>query len=204
MAFIRRVELPIGIFGAVSLFLIFEYFTGIGKGVATELIGWGVLLWVFSYLVGYISLARYHSMIISKRREDWPYSMIVFISFAVSFIAGQIHKPTFDYIFVNVLTPLQISMLSYVGFYTYTILFRGARTRNIYAGLLLVVATLVMVWQAPAARATWPILDPIAGWIRDVPNTGAMRAVLIGIGLGIITLFIRTLLGYEKSYVGGE
>lgn len=203
MAFIRRIEIPIGLFGVFSLFLVFDYFTGIATGISSEIIGWGMLLWVFSYLVGYVTLLRYHLTRISKRQEAW-YSILLILCFVVSAVTGRMHKPTFDYIFANILTPLQISMLSYVGFYTYTVLFRGARTRNIYAAILLAVAVIVMLWQAPAGRATMPILDGIAGWIRDVPNTGAMRAILIGIGLGIIVLFLRTLMGYEKSYVGGE
>lgn len=204
MAFIKRIEIPIGLFTVVSLFLIGEYFTGIGAGMAKEVIGWGVLLWIFSYLVGYITLLRYHLMRISKKTAGWPYSILLLLCFAVSFITGQVHKPMFDYIFVNILTPLQISMLSYVGFYTYTVLFRGARSRNVYAGVLLAVAVIIMFWQAPAGRGAVPILDPIATWIRDVPNTGAMRAVMLGIGLGIIALFLRTVVGYEKAYVGGE
>jgi len=204
MSMLKRIEIPLILYAAVSIFLIFEYFTGIGKGAATEIIGWGILLSVFSYLIGYIALLRYHILKISKREEGWPYSIIILICFIVSFVAGRVHKPTFDYIFANILTPLQISMLSYVGFYTYTIFFRGARTRNLYAALLLAVSVVIMLWQAPAARAFLPALGPIGEWIKNVPNTGAMRAVMIGIGLGLITLFLRTLLGYEKSFLGGE
>jgi hypothetical protein len=39
-------------------------------------------------------------------------------------------------------------------------------------------------------------------WLKDVPNTGAMRAITIGMGVGLLAVVIRVLLGMERSYLG--
>jgi len=42
------------------------------------------------------------------------------------------------------------------------------------------------------------------GDARRVPNTGVMRGVVIGVAIGVLATFVRSLLGLETSYMGGD
>ena len=57
----------------------------------------------------------------------------------------------------------------------------------------------------------WPIDQPavfylpaLQEWIYTVPNLAGARAIMIGIGLGIIVTSLRYIFGLEKSYIGGR
>lgn len=55
----------------------------------------------------------------------------------------------------------------------------------------------------------WPVDQPqvlflpvLQDWIYNYPNVAGARAIMIGIGLGIIATSVRYILGIEKSYIG--
>ena len=57
----------------------------------------------------------------------------------------------------------------------------------------------------------WPINQPsifylpaLQEWIYTVPNLAGARAIMIGIGLGIIVTSLRYIFGLEKSYIGDQ
>ena len=45
-------------------------------------------------------------------------------------------------------------------------------------------------------------LPALQEWIYLVPNLAGSRAILIGIGLGIVATSLRYIFGLEKSYLG--
>ena len=47
-------------------------------------------------------------------------------------------------------------------------------------------------------------LPSLQEWIYTVPNLAGARAILIGIGLGIIVTSLRYIFGLEKSYIGDQ
>lgn len=57
----------------------------------------------------------------------------------------------------------------------------------------------------------WPIDQPavfflpaLQEWIYTVPNLAGARAIMIGIGLGVIVTSLRYIFGLEKSYIGNQ
>ena len=47
-------------------------------------------------------------------------------------------------------------------------------------------------------------LQSLQEWIYTVPNLAGARAIMIGIGLGIIVTSLRYIFGLEKSYIGDQ
>jgi len=210
---LKRREIPIAIFAVVSLLLLADYFTGAWPDVAKETIGWAIILWMFSYVLGVTSLFRYHLTRIQKRSQYWAYSVVLIVCVFVYLLSGLLggvggfsgipaSKAFNDFLWLNVLAPLQTGILSYVGFYMYTIFFRGARTRSWDVGIMMIVTIILMLNVAPVGMALWEGFGPLGDWFKDVINTGSYRGIMIGVGVGLIAVWVRAMLGYERAFLG--
>lgn len=204
MSIVRRKEIAMLFYAAPMLFIVFEYYTGVGSNAASALITWGIILSTFTYLIGGFAIFRHHILKIANKNNDWPYSVILMATFASFLGMAYLHQPGYQWVLENVYQPLTILMFGFVGFYTVTALFRGSRVRNLHAGVLITCAVLLMLYNAPVGEAIWPGFQTLGGWLKDVPNTGVMRGVVIGVAIGVLATFVRSLLGLETSYLGGD
>ena len=80
------------------------------------------------------------------------------------------------------------------------------KNRNIVFGWILASCGLITGFGMTMG---WPIDQPaifflpaLQEWIYLVPNLAGSRAILIGIGLGIVATSLRYIFGLEKSYLG--
>ena len=44
----------------------------------------------------------------------------------------------------------------------------------------------------------------LAVWIMSSPNLAGQRAIMIGIGLGVVSMSLRLILGIERTYLGDD
>lgn len=78
---------------------------------------------------------------------------------------------------------------------------RMATLATAVAGLTLVTfAGFIMGW--PVDRPAFFYLPKLQEWIYLYPNIAGMRAVMIGIALGMVGTSLRIILGIEKSFMG--
>lgn len=201
MSVLKQKEFAIILFILPLVFILFNFYTGIAGPQATEVINWGAYLWNFSMIIGTYSMFKKHLLTITEKRKEWPYSVIMFFSFFVYFIMGYIHQPTFKWILDFVQTPIMMTI--WVGaFTTFTMIFRGARTRS-WIGYLLLFSTIMTVLRmAPIGETIWIGFPIIGNWINKVPNTAVMRAITIGMGIGLLATMAREILGKETHYLG--
>jgi len=109
----------------------------------------------------------------------------------------------FRRMFDNVLVSLHATMFSLLAFFIASAAYRAFRARNVMASLLLIAALVVM------SRFN-PYLEPIFGeqvsrlsnWLMNVPNLAAQRAVIMGVGLGMVATALKVVLGIERNYMG--
>ncbi len=109
----------------------------------------------------------------------------------------------FRRMFDNVLISLHATTFSLLAFFIASAAYRSFRARNVMASLLLIAALVVM------SRFN-PYLEPLFGekvnrlsnWLMNVPNLAAQRAVIMGIGLGMVATALKVVLGIERNYMG--
>lgn len=213
---LRRIEIPIAITILCTLLQIIPFYVNIPtlEAASDTFRSWMVLVATCSLFVGALTLSMLHTKIIQRRSEGWPFSVLVLVFMAAITITGLPipevglgeANPVFDFLFINILTPLGGTMYSIIAFFITSAAYRTFRARNVEAALVLVAGILMVCKNAPVMTALWAPFVTIGDWIFDVPNMSAMRAVIIGTALGAIALAVRTLLGMERGYLrgGGE
>jgi hypothetical protein len=59
-----------------------------------------------------------------------------------------------------------------------------------------------MLKNAPLGELIWAGFPELGSWLMTYPSGGVYRAIILGIGLGMIVIGLRTLLGFEAGYIG--
>ncbi|MBD3381375.1 MAG: hypothetical protein GF404_04175 [candidate division Zixibacteria bacterium] len=205
-----KTRLPIAVCFVFGLFTLFQYFTADPtlESIYKEILDWMQIIFVFTLLVGVVSLAKIHSEKLIKKRTDWPYSILTILGIVVmaflGFAYGTDWGTPFLWIFMNIQVPMQSTMFALLAFYVASAAYRGFRFRNREASVLLITALIVMMGRIPLGHMISDIIPGTAEWIIDHPSVAAKRGILIGIGLGSITTALRVILGIERSYLGGK
>ncbi|MDX9857151.1 MAG: hypothetical protein RBT76_05135 [candidate division Zixibacteria bacterium] len=182
---------------------------------------------VFAFFLGGGNLLRVHLTKISRRKHDWAYSIVTLVGFVVMLWAGLFkvwneggiaasvtaEESLFGMIFNSVLIPLQSTMYSLLAFFIASASYRAFRAKNREATILLVAAfiillgrtafgTMLTAWM-PSSLSAMEIPN-LAIWIMNSPNLAGQRAILIGIGLGVVSMSLRIILGVERTYLGDD
>ena len=199
-------EIPIIIFTVGFIISLFGGFVTIPiiSGPSTFLVKNVAYIALFPVYFGVILTTRYHfnKIIRPKKKED--YVSILTIIFMIAMIFASWSMGSFyEFLFYRLMQPISIAIVSYVGFYIMSAMYRGFKARNLYAIVFLISAVIVMITNAPLLLQVFPGAIVLRDWFNDVPQTSAMRTVLIVTLLGMIALAGRAVLGYERSAIGG-
>ena len=103
--------------------------------------------------------------------------------------------------FDHVLMPILATMFSLLAFFIASAAYRAFRARNVLASLLLIAALIVMLRFNPYLPFAGYVAKS-SNWLMNVPNLAAQRAIVIGIGLGIVATALKVILGIERGYMG--
>lgn len=105
--------------------------------------------------------------------------------------------------FQYVMIPILSTMFSLLAFFIASAAYRAFRARNLLATLLLLAALIVMMRFFPYLPGDLPIyISKFSNWLMNVPNLAAQRAIVIGVGLGIVATALKVILGIERGYMG--
>lgn len=124
-------------------------------------------------------------------------------------------KTYYRWIFYTFFTPLSATMFALLAFFVASASYRAFKIRNAEATVLLVSGVLIMLGRVPLGAfltawtqkipwLSWLHLPTIQEWLYQYPNAAGARAIMIGIGLGIVGTSLRVILGIEKSFMGGD
>jgi len=182
---------------------------------------------VFAFFLGGGNLVRVHVNKLLRRKRDWGFSIVTLAGFCITLAAGlfKINNPggiaasptaegsLLQDIFIYVQNPLQSTMYALLAFFVASASYRAFRAKNREATILLIAAFIILLGRTPFGMMLtgWipeslSILQVpnLAIWIMNSPNLAGQRAIMIGIGLGVISMSLRLILGIERTYLGEE
>lgn len=181
-------------------------------------LAWVTIISGFTLLLGVVSIFRVNYNAVKRRNEGWGYKLATLIAFFAMGVfgvmpdswsplfgrdAGSIYAWLFDYLDA----PMMSTMFAMLAFYISSAAFRAFRARNTEATLLLIAATLVMLWRVPMGEIALEFIHPdlpqaINTYIMGGINMAVQRGIIIGAALGAAAMSLRILLGIERTYLG--
>jgi len=183
-----------------------------------EVLSWVTIIGGFTLLLGVVSIVRVNYTAVSRRKENWGFKLATLVSIfamaipavlptAWSSLFGTGPDSIYDWLFNHLDSPMMSTMFAMLAFYIASAAFRAFRARNPEATLLLVTATLVMLWRVPMGET---LLKSIHGSLPQYINTYIMgganlavqRGIIIGAALGAAAMSLRIMLGIERTYMG--
>ncbi len=173
---------------------------------------WAVIVYNISLGLGAIQLLRQHTLNLQRKRDNYGYSAVILAVFAIMFLTGmagylatgqQTDNGIYNWLFVNVYTPLGATLYPITGFYIFSAAYRAFRARNIDAALMLIAGCFVILSNAPVGEAIWPGFATIGEWFKFTGQIPGMRTFALVGALGMISYGFRALLGKERGFYAG-
>jgi hypothetical protein len=193
-----------------GLFMAAQYFltAPAANTVYRSILSWMQVVFAFALVVGVIGVLRLHLERMSKRRSGWLYSVALLAGVALmsllGFIGGTERGTAFQWVFDHWQAPMQSTVFSLLAFYVASAAYRGFRARSGESVVLVIAALVVLLGRVPIGEWISPLLPTTADWLLNVPALAAKRAILIGIGLGMIATSLKVIAGLERTYLGGR
>jgi len=206
MVFLKN-RLPLIVTFVAGIIVVAQHYTNIPSvdSLASELLRWNVILAAFALVLGIGGIVQLHTGRIRRGGADAIYSVICLVSLVVFLVIGAVNTTTgkyYQWLWDYILLPVQSTTYATTFFFISSAAYRAFRIKSAYAVVLMVAAILTMT-KVGLFAALMPITPKIASWIWDIPNTAAMRAVVVGSALSLVGNSFRILLGFERGHLGG-
>ncbi len=218
---------PLIITFVVGTVLILSVFIPPMEGLGENFTLFFDIIAVFAFFLGGGNLVRVHFQKMSRKSDDWEFSIVTLVGFFVMLAAGlfKIGNPgdiassvtadgsLFQAIYRSVFVPLSSTMYALLAFFVASASYRAFRAKNREATLLLVAAFIILLGSTPFGTMltswvpeSWSIfqIPNLAVWLMSSPNLAGQRAIIIGIGLGVVSISLRLILGLERTYLGDD
>lgn len=217
-----KTTVPVAVAFIAGLVMVVSFFfneeaTFVGR-LSQELLNWLIIIGGYTLLLGVVSITRVNWRAVARRDDGWIYKFFTLISIFVmavpsvlpsswSTLFGREQGSVYDWLFTYLQAPMMATMFATLAFYIASAAYRAFRARSAEATILLVTATLVMLWRVPMGEA---FLNLFPGDIPTILNTYIMnganlavqRGIIIGAALGASSMSLRIILGIERTYMG--
>jgi len=202
---IRR-ELPLILATLTALVMIASFFLNIPplNQLAAESQRLMVPIGSAARLVGGITLLIHHVLRIQRRRGKWALNALfvgVFFFFLILYMIPGLGE-VYNTLYVTIVGRTTEAMWGIIALFMVSMAYRAFAIKNLETGLFAASCVLVLFGNAPIGDAIIPGSHSAVRWLMDVPTMAGMRAITIGLGLGIIAYGLRVMLGYERAVIG--
>ncbi len=220
-----RREIPLFITIFVGGLAILSFFSPPFEPLGEDFTLFFDIIAVFAFFLGGGNLMRIHIEKLIRRKADWGFSLVTLGGFLLMLTAGLFRigiadigaditaNGLFATLYTNVHMPLASTMYALLAFFVASASYRAFRAKNREATVLLIAAFVILLGSTPLGQMLtgWmpdgiSILEipNLAVWIMSSPNLAGQRAIMIGIGLGVVSMSLRLILGIERTYLGKD
>lgn len=210
-------QLPLAMVFIFGFAMIIQYFIPHQKSewLNAFLMDWMMIIGVFALALGIWSLIKVTWDKVRYKKDNWQYSLVTLAGLFLMIFFGFDYLRHFStavgstnymyrHFFLYIVIPIQATMFSLLAFFIASAAYRAFRARSLLATLLLVAALVIMLRFNPLLGPVQSVMEQFSVWLLNVPNLAAKRAIVIGVGLGMIATALKVILGIERAYLGKD
>ena len=191
---------------AAGLLVLISIFVSALEPLRSSILGWVILMAAVALLLGLVNLFQVHFQRIREGKKAF-YSFVLlaamFLTFVITLAQGR-QGLLADWIFRFVQVPLESSLIAILAVSLIVAAVRLLQTRKDVGSLIFVGSVLlILLGSAPFFGLELSLFsDSLRPFITRVLSLGAIRGLLIGIGLGTLATGIRILIGSDRPFGG--
>ena len=179
-------------------------------GMQWILVKWAVMIAAFAIALGFINVLAVHIGKLTARKPGWFYSLVLILSAVVVLAIGLgesifrpeegLWGPLLAPIFSRIIAPLQAATVALLLFILTYAAYRMLRlSRRSGTVIFLVSAIVILIAQVPIPGLGMGLQDLRDVWLSWLAIPG-LRALLIGVALGIAMTALRLLMGIDRPH----
>jgi hypothetical protein len=176
------------------------------EDLRNQILNWAVLLAAIALVLGLANLFQVHARKIRDR--DKPlYSLVLILAmlttFGITLWQGSQGELAI-WIFNNLQVPVETSLMAVLAVTLTVAAAKFFRTRSDMMGIVFIVTFfIVLLSSGPLFGLELPYFTRVFGpYVNNFFSLGAVRGILIGVGLGTLATGIRILIGADRPYGG--
>ncbi len=217
-----KTTLPVAIAFLGGIVMVISFFfneetTAIGQ-LSGVMLDWLIIIGGFTLLLGVVSITRVNWSALKRKQDGWFYNLLTLLAiFAMALpsvlpkswspLFGRGPGTIYDWLFLYLQAPMMATMFATLAFYIASAAYRAFRARSAEATILLITATLVMLWRVPMGEAFLNLFPGdiphlLNSYIMNGANLAVQRGIIIGAALGAASMSLRIILGIERTYMG--
>jgi hypothetical protein len=163
-------------------------------------------------IVGLLNLFAVHLGRFVRSERGWPYSIIVLLTALAVIVVRVLDRAEIwpddlegEQVSAHVFEAVQVSLESALAALVFVYLVYAAyrlmrRDVTIWRALFVVTAVIVLLGWIPLDNENAEALAGARDWLVQVPVGAGARGILIGVGLGTVTVGVRLLTGQDRSF----
>ncbi len=202
----RLVQIALAV--GLGLLALVAYFFPLGPLAALQwaLYDWAAVLVAAAWVLGLFHLAHHHWRGLIRRRADWPARLVLLVALLVTFAAvlwsSGSSRPVESWLLEYILIPGAASLMAVAAV---VLVYRGLwvlqRRRDplawAFAGGVLLFLLLDVLYGVTGKEMWAQTSAALQRWLV----TPALRGVLLGLALGLMSTAWRLLWGVDRPYV---
>lgn len=118
--------------------------------------------------------------------------------------ANSFSNHVYHFLFNALFISLGSAMFSLLGVYIAAAAYRAFRIRSLESSLMMAAALVVMLGQIPFGLWISDDMPEIRGWLLEVPNSAASRAIRVGALVASLVLAFRMWFSIESEKFSGD
>lgn len=170
------------------------------RPLTTAIYKWVLLLSAFALLLGVLNIAQVHLQSIKNGQAEWGYSLVLLITLGAVLMIGLMDasgtsSPLVDWIFNNIIAPLQSALFAITAFFLAAAAYRFLRIGRSGSMWILIGALLMLVLQMPLSHTLLTATsENLVHWLLNGPIMSALRGVIIGGSMSLLVIATRFIL----------